>query len=550
MTLRRTGVIAACALAVALAMGLSLGNGFVYDDMLAIVQNPRVTDPALWHTIPTSAYWLSDLWRPLTIAGFALQWHLGHGAPWIFHLVLLIGYWGAGLALFALMRRIGIALMPACAATLLFLVHPVHVEVVANGVGQAEIWTAIALLVATSVYLQARRSGVTPAALAGLLALVTIGIAAKEQGFMAPLILAGSEWLLLAERKDSLSERLRLLVPVSALAVLLLAVRAGVLGGIKGESAAMALRGLGLGGRVVTFLGVIPEYVRLFLWPVHLQADYGPPGIPVGGPITVRHLLGAALLAGIVALFFYFRRRSPTAAFGFWWAGVTLAPVTNILTATGIVMAERVLFLPSIGFAIALGAALQALATTPRTAPITGSRAPREPQLRRSMVLTTVLAVLGIVLTIRSAVRVPTWSSQRRFYSALPLDAPLAYRAWKGAGEYWEIAGDHPRAIADLRRALALWPSDYEVHERLGQFLRIDGQCAAAIPVLSTGVQLGPDVSTLRAKLIECLITEHQWDAADRYATEALARGQTEFQSERARVGRLRAAFLQTEPHL
>jgi hypothetical protein len=518
-------VIAAFAIAVVLAMGLSLRNGFVYDDLLAIVQNPRVTDPALWHTIPTSPYWLSDLWRPLTIAGFALQWWLGHGTPWIFHLVLLIGYLGTGLALFVLLRRLAIAVYPAIAATLLFLVHPVHVEVVANGVGQSELWTAIALLLATSVYLQARRSGVTAAAFAALLALVALGIAAKEQGFMVPLILAGAEWLLLADRKDPSATRLRLLVPVSALALLLLAVRAGVLGGIKGESSAMALRGLGIGGRLVTFLGVIPEYVRLLVWPAHLQADYGPPGIPIGGPITARHLLGIVLLVAMVMLFFYCRRRAPTVAFGLWWAGVTLAPVSNLLTATGIVMAERVLFLPSIGFAMILAAALQG----------------RRQSSRRDTAIAAVLIACVVALTVRSALRVATWSTQRRFYTDLPLDAPRAYRAWKGAGEYWEGAGDHPRAIADLRHALELWPSDYEVHERLGQFLRTDGQCAAAVPILAAGLQLGPDVPSLRAKLIECLITERRWDDADRYAADALARGQTEFQSERVRIAQLRA---------
>lgn len=526
MTLRRREVFAACTVAVLLAMGLSLRNGFVYDDLPAIVQNSRVTDPAQWHTIPTSPYWLGDLWRPLTVAGFAVQWWVGRGAPWIFHLVLLTAYLATGLALFAVLRRLSIDARPALVATILFLVHPVHVEVVANGVGQAEVWTAIALLLATSVYLRARRNGVTPAALAALLALVALGIAAKEQGFMVPLILAGAEWLLLADRKEHLAPRLRLLVPVSALAVLLLAVRAGVVGGIKGESSAMALRGLGIGGRLVTFLGVIPEYVRLLIWPVHLQAEYGPPGVPVGGPLSARHVLGFLLLVAMVALFLYCRRRAPPVAFGLWWAGVTLAPVSNLLTATGIVMAERVMFLPSIGFAIALGATLQRRSET----------------RRHHAALAVVLMACAIALTIRSALRVAAWSTQLRFYTDLPADAPLAYRAWKGAGEYWEVAGDHPRAIADLRHAVELWPRDYEVYERLGQFLRTDGQCAAAVPILAAGLQLDPDVPSLRAKLIECLIIEHQWDDADRAAVDALARGQTEFQSERARVARLRAA--------
>jgi protein O-mannosyl-transferase len=543
--LRRREVFAACALAVALAMGLSMRNGFVYDDLPAIVQNPRVIDPAQWHTIPTSPYWLGTLWRPLTVAGFALQWWLGHGAPWIFHLTLLLGYLGCGLALFALLRRLAVRELPALAATLLFLVHPVHVEVVANGVGQAELWTALALLTATSIYLDARRTGVTAGAVAALLAIVTIGIAAKEQGFVAPLLLGGAEWLVAPqeanERKQPgiarLARRVRLLIPVTALTLLLLVVRAGMLASFAGESPVMALRALGAGGRAVTFLGVLPEYARLLVWPLHLQAEYGPPGIPVGGPVTFRHIVGAILLVGFLALLAFARRRAPTAAFGLWWTAVTLAPVANLLVPTGIVMAERVLFLPSIGLAIALGAILNRSDERRATSEMWGVGVP-----------VAALIVWGVVLGVRSATRVPTWSTQRRFFSDLTEDAPLAYRAWTGAGEYWEGAGDQPRAIASLRHALQLWPHDFEINERLGQFLRSAGQCAAAVPVLAAGVRLNPEAPSLRAKLIECLLTERQWDLADQYATEALARGQTEFRSERLRVAKLRAADSGTRP--
>ncbi|MGH7594319.1 MAG: tetratricopeptide repeat protein [Gemmatimonadales bacterium] len=536
MNWHRATVPAACLMAVSLAMGSSLRNGFVYDDLPAIVQNSHVTDPAQWHAIPMSPYWLGTLWRPFTVAMFAWQWRLGQGAPWIFHLVLLAGYLGCGLALLGLLRRLAVDELPAVAVTLLFLVHPVHVEVVANGVGQAELWTAFALLAATSIYLHARQSGVTVAAVVVLLAMVAIGIAAKEQGFVAPLLLAGAEWLLLARVRESAATRLRLLIPVTALTVMLLVVRAGVLASFAGETPARALSGIGLAGRAVTFLGVIPEYLRLLFWPVHLQAEYGPPGIAVGGPMMLRHWLGLALLVGFVALFFRLRRSTPVAAFGLWWAAMTLAPVTNLLTPTGIILAERVLFLPSIGVAIALGAALQKRRETREE-----KRATADLTSRRSLVLATALLAWGVMLAARSATRVQTWSTQRRFFTDLTHDAPLAYRAWKGAGEYWAGAGDHPRAIADLRRALYLWPHDYEVNERLGQFLRSEGQCAAAIPVLAAGVQLDQNVPSIRAKLIECLIAEHRWDEADRYANEALARGQTEFQSERVRVARSRA---------
>ena len=530
MKLTRGAVFAACAVAVALAMGIALRNGFVYDDLPAIVNNSRITDPSQWHTIPGAPYWLGTLWRPVTVSLFALQWWIGHGAPWVFHLVSLLAYLAVGLSLFGVLRRLGVADAFAVAAAVLFLVHPVHVEVVANAVGQAELWTALSLLGATAIYLRARERGVTMSAVFALLVVVAIGMASKEQGFMAPVLLGGAEWILLRRRDErretrdeKLSARIRLLIPVLALAALLFVLRANFLDSFTGETPAIALRKLDLGGRIVTFLGVIPEYARLLVWPLHLQADYGPPGIPVGGPLTARHALGAALLVGYIVLFVRWRRRLPVAAFGLFWAAVTLAPVSNLVTPSGIVIAERVLFLPSVGIVIA------AVALSPSLR--TGRR-----------VILSALVVWGLLLTVVSVQRVPVWRSQERFFTEITRDAPRAYRAWKVSAEYWDEAGDHPRAIANLEYSLQLWPHDYEVSERLGQYLRGDGRCDAAIPVFAAALKADPNVSTLRAKLIECLLTQHQFDEAERYTDEALANGQTEFRSTKARVARLRAA--------
>jgi hypothetical protein len=148
----KPGAPVVAALAAALALP-SLFNGFVYDDVLVILQNPLVHGLShsgeLWH----ASYWPAGLlYRPLTSQLFALQWALGAGSPLVFHAVsILLAAVTAGLV-FRLCSRL---LPPPAAllAALLFAVHPVHVEVVANVVGQAELLAAICALLAVERYL-------------------------------------------------------------------------------------------------------------------------------------------------------------------------------------------------------------------------------------------------------------------------------------------------------------------------------------------------------------------------------------------------------------
>lgn len=516
MTLSRRTCYVLFAAAVTLAMGWSLRNGFVYDDLPAIVRNARVTDPGNWHTIFRAPYWLGTLWRPFTVAMYAVQWLFGRGAPWLFHLISLLAYVAIGVGLFRLLLRLGVGQLAATVVTLLFLAHPVHVEAVANSVGQAELWAALALIAATLVYVRARQEHSERRALLPLLALVALGITSKEQGFVVPLLLGGAEWILFADRGDTWRARVRLLVPAGALAALLFVVRGILLNSSIGETPAVALRSLNGFGRVVTFLGVVPAWARLIVFPLHLQADYGPPGIPVGGAITLRHLLGLALVAGFVLLFIRWRTRAPVAAFGLLFAAVALAPVSNLLTPTGIVMAERVLFLPTVGIAIALAT------------------------IRPTRVTLALIAVFTVAFTIRSATRVPTWRSQERFFTAITVDGAEAYRGWKVAAEYWDEAHDRPRAVADLKHSIELWPHDYEVFERLGQIYRQDGHCDMAVPVFVRGLAADLSATSLRAKLVECLIAVKDFDQAERVAAEGIVSGQTEFQAVRQRVRRAR----------
>ena len=86
VTLSRRGWLALSVAGLALAASLtSLGNGFAYDDNLAILINPRVhTLASPWDAFAQS-YWPVDrgggLYRPVTVLLFAGQWALGQGSP-------------------------------------------------------------------------------------------------------------------------------------------------------------------------------------------------------------------------------------------------------------------------------------------------------------------------------------------------------------------------------------------------------------------------------------------------------------------------------------
>ncbi len=531
MTPRRSTVVLVLVAAVALAMGGSVANGFVFDDVRMIVENPHVTDPSQWHLILSTPYWQHTLWRPLTTFGFALQWAASGGRPGLFHVVSLVAYLAIALLLVQVLRRLGVSAWAALVAAVFFVVQPVHVEVVANTVGQCELWTALALLGAVLLYLRARAGGTLRSwrGVVPLMAVVAAAIAAKEQGFVALVLLAGLEWLLPAAPEQALLPRLRPLLPVAAVTAAMLLARTTVTSTLRGEAVAPALVGLGFGARFETFLATVAEYGRLLVWPNHLQAAYDPPALPAGGRFTLLHAIGLAIVIVAVVLFFWCRRRAPVAAFGLWWAGITLAPVSNLAVATGLLMAERVFFLPSIGFVIAAGVGIDAL----------WSRVSRR---RVRLALAAVGAAWLVWATARSARRVPVWHDNAGFNARLMVDAPTTYFAAFAAGVYWQGIGRPDQAEAAYRRAIDLWPHDNGIFIRLGQLLRQQNRCDEAVPILTQGLAADTTTDIVRSQLIECQLTLHQWNAATQTAADGIRRGHEQFRGELDRIRRAEAA--------
>jgi protein O-mannosyl-transferase len=474
---------------------------FVYDDVWVVLNNPRLHSLHRWPEILTTPWWSHGLYRPFTSLTLAANWVLGDGSPGGFHLANLLLHALASALVFVLAIR-WLPRAGALAAALLFAVHPVHVEAVANVVGRAEVLATVFTLIAVLLYLRhgdlIRTTGRGHWAIsAGVLGAGLLALASKESAFALPALLLVIDWL--REQQAGRSFRIRrdqhavLWAAVVGLTAAWLVGRAIVLGDVAGDHPAPGLAGTGLLDRVVIMLPVVPEYLRLLLLPIRLSADYSPAFLPVTTAFTAQAALGVLLLAGCVAAAVLARRRAPLVTAGIAWLGASLLIVANLIVPTGILLAERTLYLPSVGVCLLLG---WLWCEAYRSRPVLAA------------------AALGVVLVVASArtlSRADVWKDNTVFFHHLVQDAPGSYRAaWVGAMLSY-IAGDSTAGERQMLQGLhiysgngAMWRDFANVMEKQRRWQRAaDYHWAAfqADPTLTQEASRAVAVSVLAGEL-------------------------------------------------
>lgn len=515
----------ALAAAVAVAASLAgLGNGFVQDDLVIVVQNPRMQSLASWRELLTMPYWpppwTEDHWRPITSLLLALQFQLGGGEPVLFRVASVLLYAAVTAALFLLVRR-DLALGAALGAALFFAVHPLHVEAVALAVGQAELVVGGIAIGMTGWYLRCRRRGdgaLRPVDWLLLAVLYLVAALTKEHGLVLPGLLLAAEATL---GQGAPRARLRQLWwgfgILAALGALVIQARALVLGGdLVGSYPAEALDGLGPGGRVLTMLAVATHWVRLMAWPAHLRADYAPQELTASTGFGGTESLGLLLLLGLGLVAWRSRRVAPMVTFGILWAAVAIFPVSNLVVPTSILLAERTLFLASAGAAIAVGGVVH----------LVGHSLGPEPRWVRRVAAAAGLLLLTAGLG-RSVARWHVWQDEASYVTHTAADAPRSFRAQRAYGEHLFLAGRRDEGMAAYGRSLLYAPpaEAWRVRNDLARRYFEEGSSALAVQQLLASREAAPGVQETWNYLILGLLNLGEYPAARQEAEAALARG-------------------------
>ena len=484
----------------------SIGHDFTYDDRYVIMMNDRVHSLRSFWNFFAQSYWPpkfgGDGYRPLVILLFAVQWALSDGAAWVFHLTNILLAVGTALAVYWM----ALALLPPAGAWLaaaLFAVHPVHVEVTGNMVGQAELVVGLSLVVAMGWYLRRRADGTFGMRDVGVLSLLyAIGLFSKEHAAVFPLLLLVAEWTVV---RDDRSWRARL-VTVRPLLLALIAVTLGyiklrslVQADLAGFAPYAAFRFLNMGAeaRIGTMLHEFPRIAQLMLFPTRLSADYSPNDVIISNGIGLDELPGILLVLCTVTLAFALRRRAPAASFGLFWFIIAYGPVSNVLVATGIVTAERTLFLPSVGVVLVAAVTILYL--------LEGAARPRRVALA---------SVAGLLLALglgKSISRQRVWKNNDILFDATVRDAPMSYRAHLLRGRNLAVKKRLREAEAELRLAIRLFPYDAGATVDVAEAYRRSGLCKPAIPLYEWSFAIDSTLRDGRLGYVYCLSVMQRW---------------------------------------
>ena len=456
-----------CVAVVAVAgVAPSLMGGFVYDDVPLLVQNPAVRGLSNLPRLATSGLWdfsgqgQGNFFRPGQMVAYVISYQLAGLKPLVFRLQLLAFHLTACLLVLAFLSRWTGSPRAALIGALLFAAHPVHVEATAWVAGVSDVGMTLFSLAALVALLPAGdgpswRPGRVVAGAAFCLAALLF----KEMAIILPAL-----WCLVAisapGRRGSSTHRQPILgvaILLGAVCAVYMAWRISALGGAAPGS---GFAPLSTGGLLLNAPWALAWYLMKVVFPASLSVD---PGFkPLGSLIDPRALAALGACAGLVVIFILlWRRGQRMAACALAWVPVALLPVLNLSWVSRSLVAERYLYLPSVGLCALAGIGLDTLA------------ARRRPLARVVTVLVVGLALAGAA---RSAARAAEWRTNTTLFLA-----ESSRRPDSGHLHFWLASGHKEEGRLDEARR------EYELAAKLDASV----EAASAVNALPIAVARG-----------------------------------------------------------
>ncbi|XP_015513359.1 protein O-mannosyl-transferase TMTC1 [Neodiprion lecontei] len=454
----------------------ALGGDFVHDDIPAIVRNKDVLASSSVANILRDDFWGTPMqdpnshksYRPLTTLTFRLNYLTAGLTPMWFH-ATNVALHAAACVLVTKVSLAVASLRPGFAALtgLLFAAHPIHTEAVTGIVGRADVLACIFFLLSFLAY-----HGQQTAHVWSSVGLGALSMLAKETGVTVLVLnllydlcrswhsikrsLLEARWN--DESRNFSRRAAALLVSFGVLLVVRLALLHGSLPKFSPPDNPAAFHPC-LHVRLLTFCYLAALNFWLLVCPATLSHDWQMGSVPLVASVAdARNLATCLFFGGCVVLTYkaftdFEQQRHPPLILGWMFLVLPFLPASNLFVTVGFVMAERILYIPSVG----------SILLTVYGAQVTWTAVPR----RRSLITAGVVLLLASGCC-RTVLRNRDWTSRetllRSGLRTLPHNAKMHYNF----ANFLRDSSQPERAIIHYHLALWLWPTYASAHNNLG----------------------------------------------------------------------------------
>ncbi len=481
--------------ATVLAYQNALGGPLIFDDVLAISQNPSIR--SLWP--PASVLFppaeCTVAGRPLVNVSLALNYAFGGVSPWGYHAVNVALHAIAALLLFAVVRRTlarGVdqpvlaqkALPLGFAIAAGWAVHPLLTGSVSYISQRTEIMAALFYLLAILGFirsLEERSRAWSAISVAGGFA----AVACKEGAVTVPLvILYFDRTFFSGSFRSALRQRGGYYAALASSWVLL----AFLMSGLEQRAVGFGV-GMSWWRYALIQCEAVWRYLSLSVWPLPLIFDYGVPLAESGG----RTVGFVVLLACVLAAVGVAATRWPRAGFVGLTFFLLLAPTSSIVPIAAQPIAENRAYLPSAAVVVLLVVGAYWV-------------------MRTRFWFVGVMA--GLALSWVAVQRNHVYRGKMALWTDTVAKRSQNSRAHLNLGEIHYESGDYAKARESFAEAVSLAPNYAEAHNSLGAVLQQLGDGGGARAHFESAVKLRPDYASAHNNLGNLLLRLGARDAA------------------------------------
>jgi tetratricopeptide (TPR) repeat protein len=499
----------------------TLNHGFALDDIAVIENNKLVKEgiksiPELFTTFYWKGFWDSNagLYRPLSLVMFAIEYQLSPNNPLIHHLFNILLYTVACCLLYKFLVKFFRTINPLffLFVTLLFVVNPLHTEVVANIKSRDEILALLFfLLCCDQLYIKVANNKTY--ALLMSAAYFFLALLSKEGAIIFLPIIFLLDYLKEKNILTILKNRSNLIIAsVIWLALHQYVIRSSgpVITYTPNDNSLVAGTFL---EQKATALGMFARYMAKLIYPYELSYDYSFNQIPIINFSSPLALLGLAFLGVLIYFAFSLFKKNPLVSISIAFILLPLFLTGNLLFNIGATMADRFLFVSTIGSSILIALLFFKLLKTDIV---------KNFSINKVAIL--FIPVL-LILSVKTFSRNSDWKDNATLFAkdvtTVPNSARVHYNYGTSLMANSYGTNTEQASIPEFERCLQIDPTYYDALINLGSVYVKKKEYKSAIATYKKGLQLKNNHGMLCGNIGDAYFRSQEPDSAIVYLERA-----------------------------